>query len=205
MKKIVSTLLIAVLSVSFVACGNSNADKDTNNNTNNNTNGVVAETQTPETQVQNTETQTGDTQTNNAAANGETLGTILAADFVTQVTANENATALEIADAVLTNEKIAFAGATMEVEPGLLNGFGNAEITGFSEGAMFGPMIGTIPFIGYIFTLEDGTDVETFMNDLKTNGDLRWNICTEADEMVVESAGNKVFFVMCPSSMQEDM
>ena len=203
MKKIVSTLLIAVLSVSLVACGNNNADKDTNNNTNNNTNGVVAETQTPESQV--LETQVPETTENNAAANGETLGTILAADFVTQVTANENATALEIADAVLTNEKIAFAGATMEVEPGLLNGFGNAEITGFSEGAMFGPMIGTIPFIGYIFTLEDGTDVETFKNDLKTNGDLRWNICTEADEMVVESAGNKVFFVMCPSSLQEDM
>lgn len=203
MKKLVSTLLIAVLSVSLVACGNNNADNDTNNNANNNTNGAVAETQTPETQVP--ETQVPGTTENNAAANGETLGTTLAADFVTQVTANENATALEIAEAVLTNENIAFAGATMEVEPGLLNGFGNAEITGFSEGAMFGPMIGTIPFIGYIFTLEDGTDVEAFKENLKTNGDLRWNICTEADEMVVESAGNKVFFVMCPSSMQEDM
>ena len=203
MKKLVSTLLIAVLSVSLVACGNNNADNDTNNNANNNTNGAVAETQTPETQVP--ETQVPGTTENNAAANGETLGTTLAADFVTQVTANENATALEIAEAVLTNENIAFAGATMEVEPGLLNGFGNAEITGFSEGAMFGPMIGTIPFIGYIFTLEDGTDVEAFKENLKTNGDLRWNMCTEADEMVVESAGNKVFFVMCPSSMQEDM
>ena len=203
MKKLVSTLLIAVLSVSLVACGNNNADNDTNNNANNNTNGAVAETQTPETQVP--ETQVPGTTENNAAANGETLGTTLAADFVTQVTANENATALEIAEAVLTNENIAFAGATMEVEPGLLNGFGNAEITGFSEGAMFGPMIGTIPFIGYIFTLEDGTDVEAFKENLKTNGDLRWNICTEADEMVVEGAGNKVFFVMCPSSMQEDM
>ncbi|MGN0426261.1 MAG: hypothetical protein ACI4F0_00535 [Agathobacter sp.] len=203
MKKMVSTLLIAVLSVSLVACGNNNADNDANNNANNNTNGVVAETQTPETQVP--ETQVPETTENNAAVNGESLGTILAADFVTQVTANENATALEIAEAVLTNEKIAFAGATMEVEPGLLNGFGNAEITGFSEGAMFGPMIGTIPFIGYIFTLEDGTDVEAFKDNLKTNGDLRWNICTEADEMVVESAGNKVFFVMCPSSLQEDM
>lgn len=203
MKKLVSTLLIAVLSVSLVACGNNNADNDTNNNANNNTNGAVAETQTPETQVP--ETQVPGTTENNAAANGETLGTTLAADFVTQVTANENATALEIAEAVLTNENIAFAGATMEVEPGLLNGFGNAEITGFSEGAMFGPMIGTIPFIGYIFTLEDGTDVEAFKENLKINGDLRWNICTEADEMVVESAGNKVFFVMCPSSMQEDM
>lgn len=203
MKKLVSALLIAVLSVSLVACGNNNADNDTNNNANNNTNGAVAETQTPETQVP--ETQVPGTTENNAAANGETLGTTLAADFVTQVTANENATALEIAEAVLTNENIAFAGATMEVEPGLLNGFGNAEITGFSEGAMFGPMIGTIPFIGYIFTLEDGTDVEAFKENLKTNGDLRWNICTEADEMVVESTGNKVFFVMCPSSMQEDM
>ncbi len=197
MKRLVSALLIAVLSVSLAACGN----RDANNNANSNDN--VAESEITGSEIAGSGA--ADTQTDAAETKGDTVGAILSADFAEQVNANENASALEIADALLTNEVIAFDGATMAVEPGLLNGFGNEEITGFSEGAMFGPMIGSIPFVGYIFTLEEGTDAETFMSDLKAKGDLRWNICTEADEMVVESAGNKVFFVMCPTSLDEDM
>ena len=94
-------------------------------------------------------------------------------------------------------------GASMPVEQGLLMGFGNAEINGFEEGVMFAPNIGTIPFIGYVFTLADWTDVETFVKTLQDNADLRWNICVEAEEMVVDSVGNKVFFVMCPSQFEE--
>lgn len=206
MKRLVSALLIAVLSVSLAACGSSDANNDTSNNDSiaesEITGSGAADTQTDTADMQ---TDTADTQTDAAGTNGDTVGAILSADFAEQVNANENASALDIADALLTNEVIAFEGATMAVEPGLLNGFGNEEITGFSEGAMFGPMIGSIPFVGYIFTLEEGTDAETFMSDLKAKGDLRWNICTEADEMVVESAGNKVFFVMCPTSLDEDM
>lgn len=41
----------------------------------------------------------------------------------------------------------------MPVSEGLLNGF-NAEITGFEEATMFSPMIGSIPFIGYVFKLK---------------------------------------------------
>ena len=92
----------------------------------------------------------------------------------------------------------------MEVEPGLLQGFDNAEIKGFKEGAVFMPMIGTIPFIGYVFTLEDGTDASSFISKLKSNANLRWNICTTADEMVAGSVGNKVFFVMCPTEFAEE-
>ena len=68
---------------------------------------------------------------------------------------------------------------------------------------MFGPMIGTIPFIGYVFELKDETDVNQFISTLKSNANLRWNICTEADEMVVCSVDKKVFFVMCPKYFEE--
>ena len=68
---------------------------------------------------------------------------------------------------------------------------------------MFGPMIGSIPFIGYVFELKDETDVNQFISTLKSNADLRWNICTEADEMVVCSVDKKVFFVMCPKYFEE--
>jgi hypothetical protein len=92
----------------------------------------------------------------------------------------------------------------MEVEPGLLNGFDNAEITGFEEGVLFAPMIGSIPFVGYVFTLADDADVDAFETTLKDNANLAWNICTEADEMVVDHVGSEVFFVMCPASLDEE-
>ena len=89
------------------------------------------------------------------------------------------------------------------IEAGLLMGFDNAEITGFQEGVMFGPMMGTIPFVGYIFVLEDGADVDGFVQTLEDNANLRWNICTEAEEMVAEADGNHVFFLMCPKNFEE--
>lgn len=115
----------------------------------------------------------------------------------------DDATAELIAVNILENEVIEFSGTTMAVEEGLLTGFNNAEITGFKEGVMFAPMIGSIPFVGYVFTLDDGADVEAFKTLLKDNADPRWNICTEADETVVENVGNKVFFLMCPKSFEE--
>jgi len=94
------------------------------------------------------------------------------------------------------------AGA-MEVEPGLLSGFDNAEITGFKSGAVFQPMIGSIAFIGYVFELEDGVSASDFIATLKKNANLRWNICVEAEEMVAGSSQNKVFFVMSPKHFEE--
>ena len=117
---------------------------------------------------------------------------------------NSDKSAQEIADLLLSNPNLGFMGMTMAVEEGLLNGFGNAEIKGFKEGVMFGPAIGTIPFIGYVFTLDEGTDVDAFMQTLKDNADLRWNICTEADELIVESEGDKVVVIMTPSSFEAE-
>ena len=132
----------------------------------------------------------------------DTVGKTLLATFNSK--ASSGSSAVDLAESILTNPIIQFAGATMPVEPGLLSGFGNAEITGFKEGAMFAPMIGSIPFIGYVFVLEDGTNKPDFISTLKANADLRWNICVEADEMVVGSSGNKVFFVMCPKEFSEE-
>ena len=112
--------------------------------------------------------------------------------------------ALSVAEKLVANPIIAFSGGAMSVEPGFLTGFGNTEIKGFKEGAMFAPMIGTIPFVGYVFTLEDGADASAFISMLKSSADLRWNICTTADEMVSGSKNNKVFFVMSPLSFEEE-
>ncbi len=110
--------------------------------------------------------------------------------------------ASEIAEAIIGSENFSFAGASAKVEPGYLNGF-SGEINGFSEGASFGPLIGSIPFIGYIFKLDQGVNAEDFTALLKDNADLRWNICTEADEMLCEAVDNTVFFVMAPASFED--
>ncbi len=128
-----------------------------------------------------------------------TVGSTLLADFK----ADNAGTAQEIADRILKNEIIQFMGAAMPVEEGLLTGFDNAEIKGFKEGVMFAPMIGTIPFVGYIFELAEDTDAETFKTTLKESANLRWNICVTAEELIVESEGNKVFFLMCPKSFEQ--
>ena len=136
------------------------------------------------------------------AVSGDTVGAMLAEEFHALKAENAAITAQEMADAILANPQIQFGGATMEVEPGLLTGFGNAEITGFENGVMFAPMIGSIPFVGYVFTLEDGADTAAFMQTLTDNADPRWNVCVEADETVVETADNMVFFVMCPAQFE---
>ena len=115
---------------------------------------------------------------------------------------NPQITAQEMADAILALDMIQFEGATMPVEEGLLTGFNNAEIKGFKEGVMFAPMIGSIPFVGYVFTLAEETDSSAFVQLLEENADPRWNICTEAEETVVDSTGDMVFFVMCPMQFE---
>ncbi len=133
---------------------------------------------------------------------GETLGTVLKNDFIARAEADASLSAEEMANAIISNPVIQFGPATMPVEPGFLMGFDNAEITGFSEGVMFAPMIGSIPFVGYVFILENGADVQAFLDTLNANANPRWNICVEAEETVSASVGSMVFFVMCPSSVE---
>lgn len=109
----------------------------------------------------------------------------------------------DLANKILSDPMIPFAPAVMSVEEGYLNGFGNNEIKGFKSGAMFGPMVGSIAFIGYVFELDSADQVPAFEKMLKDNANLRWNICVEADEMVTGSVGNKVFFIMCPKTLEE--
>ncbi len=114
-----------------------------------------------------------------------------------------SSSALTIAEALAQHESIPFMAGASAVEPGLLTGFDNAEITGFKEGAMFAPMMSSVAFVGYVFTLEDGVNASDFIASLKKSANLRWNICVEAEEMVTGSVGNKVFFVMCPKQFEE--
>ncbi len=187
MKKIFALFMACAMMLSFAACG-----KEDTAATEATTEAVTEASTVEETTEEATE-----------VAGDLTIGATLRADFLDKA---ENApldSAQAYADALLANPVCEFAGATMPVEPGMLNGFSNAEITGFKEGVMFSPMIGTIPFVGYIFMLEDGADVEAFKTQLETNANMAWNICTEADEMFIENSGNTVFFLMSPNNFEE--
>lgn len=142
------------------------------------------------------------TMTNDIVKSELTVGETLLNSFHTAVDKDPTISAENLAEVILSNSIIEFEGAQIPVENGLLTGFGNVEITGFKEGIMFSPMISTIPFIGYIFILDDDKDAAEFTQNLKDNADLRWNICTEADEMIADYSGNIVFFLMCPNNFE---
>ena len=125
-----------------------------------------------------------------------TLGQQLYHEFNAKVEGGEK-DVQALADALLQSGMLPFDGLSMEVEPGWLMGF-TADIEGFEKGVMFGPAIGAIPFVGYVFTVEG--DADAFAANLESLCDLRWNICTEAEEAVAGVAGNKVFFVMSNKS-----
>lgn len=189
MKKLVSVVVSFALLCSLAACGKANAP---------------AATPTPEP-VATEVPAPAETPAPAAPESGSdaTPAQQLLAAFKAQMSDGADHTTDEIAENFIADESlIPFAGATMPVEEGYLNGF-SEEISGFAEGTMFAPMIGSIPFMGYVFRLEDGADVEAFMQQLKDKADLRWNICTEADEMVCEAEGSTVFFVMAPATFEE--
>lgn len=174
MKKIITVLIVAFMLLTMVACG-----KET---------------------VDNKETESNSTvESSSSASENATVGETLLEDFKSDSTG----TPQEIADRLFTNEVIQFMGSTMPVEEGLLSGFDNTEIKGFEEGVMFAPNIGSIAFVGYIFELSDDTDIDEFKKTLKDSANLRWNICVEAEELIVENEGNKVFFLMCPKSLEQ--
>lgn len=209
MKRFLVTILSVAIAANLVACGCGAA----NNNAEVEQDAVVEEDPTmnqpaaaPEDTPAEMPTPSVDSEMaveDETVATGDTVGAMLAEEFHALKAENAAITAQEMADAILANPIIQFGGTTMEVEAGLLTGFGNAEITGFNSGVMFAPMIGSIPFVGYVFELEDGVDADAFMQTLSDNADPRWNVCVEAEETVVENADNMVFFVMCPAQFEE--
>lgn len=76
--------------------------------------------------------------------------------------------------------------------------------TGYSEAYTYGPNMMTAAFIGYVFRVADGTDVEAFKKTLTDTCDPRWNICTMANTTVCESYGNLVYFSMMNVANEEN-
>lgn len=129
-------------------------------------------------------------------------GEMLWEAFETTMNDNPSSAAVDAAFMLSMHESIPFMAGSAEVMPGLLTGFDNNEITGFKSGATFGPMMSSIAFVGYVFELEEGADVEGFMTTLTESCNPGWNLCVDAEQTVVGAYNNMVFFLMCPISNQ---
>ena len=187
MKKIIALLLAAILMLSLAACAENKPEATEDTSSSETTAPTEATTEAP----------TEATEEPSVSTDADTLGQTLRAAFLDAMDTNPEATTLEIAETLIGNPAIQFMPVTEPIVPGYLAGF-TADIDGFAEGALFAPMIGSIAFVGYIFRLDEGADVDAFMQTLTDSADPAWNICVTAEETVVDHVGNTVFFVMCP-------
>lgn len=212
MKKLIAIILAAMLLLTLSAC-NGNGDIDTDGGSDPDT----TQTNPPETNPPETnDPEDGPSEIKNIipTVDADTLGGKIWDAFYADITANPNATAEELA-VNIANAGIAphsLGGMTLNslVTPNdegklYLQGFGEYDFAGLDtqKSAIFLPMMGSTPFIGYIFELSDGIDAASFIKTLEENANLRWQICVSADQMVAGSIGNKVFFLMCLAATEE--
>ncbi len=203
MKKLVLTVLALTLAFSMTACGSK--EEPAPEATPAPTEAPVATdtpeaTEAPEVTEAPEATDAPQEDANQGAVSGESLGQTLLGEFKAMDASTD---AYTMAETLIGHEMIQFMGGAMEIEPGLLSGFDNYEVTGFEKGAMFGPMMGSIAFVGYIFDLPEDADVDAFVTGLKDNANPRWQICVTADETIVEVSGDKVFFLMSPLTLEQ--
>ena len=189
LKRITSLLLLLTMLLTLAACGEKNQpSKD--HATDPTDDGIVTEAPSAEGST--------DAETPSAEA-AETPAKALLKQFG-EMSGIDQMSPGDIAEQLVSNPVLGFSPVVEPVEEGFLNGF-SQEIAGFDEGAVFAPMIGSIPFIAYVFSVSD--DISGFIQTLKDSADLRWNICTQADEMICEANGSKVLFVMSPTSFDD--
>ncbi len=134
---------------------------------------------------------------NNNEGETNTVASQLVTEFKKEIAKSKDIK--EVADKISESNIIVPTTVVTEIkEDDYLAGF-NEEIKGFKKAVSIAPMIGTIPFVAYIFEVDNP---EEFASTLKEQANLRWNICTEADEMQTSIVDNYVFFVMSPSNFE---
>ena len=120
--------------------------------------------------------------------------------FHEYLAAHPEASCLEIAGYLEEHQR--FDAVQVEaVQPGQLTGFGDyghaAEITGFDDGAALIPLISPDLFICYVFRTDSSNDTDDFIDMLRDNANLAWNVCMTADTVITEADGRYVLFIMC--------
>ena len=218
MKKLLALILALTMVLSFAACGGADEESSADASVEStesvesveSTESVesvesVESTESVESEEEPAESEEESTaEESTEAPAGATMGQTLLNAFKAEKEANPAITAEELANVLVTNPVIQFMGGAMPIAPDTwLAGFDAETMGGFESGATFGPMMGSIAFIGYVFELAEGADVEAFKASLTENANPAWQICVTAAETIVDNVGNTVFFVMCPEPEPE--
>lgn len=130
-----------------------------------------------------------------------TVGHQLANQFV-EIAGKDGATTNSIATELAKSMGEELGMEATDVEEGYLPGF-TEDIKGFKSATEFGPVVSTIPFVGYVFEVESDDEVQQFIDTIDAVHNTRWNVCTEADEVTVTNSGKFVLYVMAPYTFDE--
>lgn len=186
MKKWIALLLALSLMSCCMACTGGDKDQDTTPvESGTQASGTQAET-TPDTSAPQTEAP-GDDTTPPAQETTPAETTAPVANKTTE----------EVANYILehANLELSLVVAPIEINSEYLPGLTNV-VPGFNDGTRLVPMIGSIPFLIYIFHVEDEAKIDDFKAQLNANADPNWNICTSADTTICENVGSYVLFSM---------
>lgn len=179
-KNLLSLALVVTMVASLTGCNSGSSNSATT---------APSTTQAATTQAATEAT----TEATTAAQTSDvTIASALVQVYKDNMTADANL--MDVMNAIAKDTANPYHPEVFEISEGYLNGF-TEEVKGFNSGVGMAPMIGTIPFIGYIFDVDNP---EEFISSVEKNIDLRWNICTTADEYMIETVGNRVFIIMAP-------
>ena len=196
MKKILALILSALMLLTVVACGSA---EDT-----------TADTQTDASSDKATDTEApvvDETPKSDVAL--ETIAKALADKYAEYTgvrdSYNDYIASVESEEDKMSYEDfVSFQIVTMAVED-FEYLMGLTEVpAGIGEAYLYQPGMMGQAYIGYIFRLADGTDIEAFKTALKEKADLRWNICTAANTIICENYGDTVFFSMMVVADEEN-
>lgn len=191
MKKIITLVLSLTMVLALVACGSETST----------TTETSASVSTETTVENNTSTPEGSVEDNNGSNDvntGDSIGSTVYSLFTAAVDAGKKGEEITVAIAEGFDE---VGLMPMPLTEGYIPGF-DADVTGFANCYSANPMISTIPFVCYVFELNttDEAALNTFLEGLKAIANPRWNVCTEAEEVITNVYGGYVFYGMFPGA-----
>jgi|GEM_PF-1990175 len=136
------------------------------------------------------------------------VGGMVAKDFLAALEENPELGVYELVDVVNNSAAVPFETMTERVDEsfGFFTGLAVSGLEGYEEAVYIAPEANWVPFMAYVFSLEEGTKANEFSAMLKESADPLWSetFLIEAAPVVAYS-GNKVLFVLAPEQFSDDV